>query len=34
MNINLTLKSTNVLTARNAQKYEKDVAIELPIPRY
>lgn len=26
--------STKVLTAKNAQKYENDVAIELPIPRY
>lgn len=28
------MKSTKVLTARNAQKYENEVAIELPIPRY
>jgi hypothetical protein len=26
--------STKVLTAKNAQKYENDVAIELPMPRY
>lgn len=30
----ITWKSTNVFTAKNAQKYEKDVAMELPMPRY
>jgi hypothetical protein len=26
--------STKVFTAKNAQKYENEVAIELPMPRY
>ena len=30
----ITSKSTKVFTPKNAQKYENEVAIELPIPRY
>lgn len=29
-----TWKSTKVFTDKKAQKYEKEVAMELPIPRY